>query len=86
MHTPSGEPVYGKGATAADLLAAEQRVLGEIAADPSSWDPAVAYNAILESGVTIDDALAAGVKQETIDEFSPLAHRCLLLLSLLLPR
>ena len=67
MHTPSGEPVYGKGATAADLLAAEQRVLGEIAASPDTWDPAVAYNAILESGVTIDDALAAGVKQETID-------------------
>jgi hypothetical protein len=35
VHTPSGEPLYGKGATAADLLAAEQRVLGEIAADPS---------------------------------------------------
>jgi hypothetical protein len=27
----------------------------------------VAYNAILESGVTIEDALAAGVKQSTID-------------------
>lgn len=67
VHTPSGEPVYGKGATAADLLAAEQRVLGEIANDPSSWDVETAYNAILESGVTIDDALAAGVKQETID-------------------
>jgi hypothetical protein len=48
-------------------LAAEQRILGEIAADPSSWDPAVAYNAILESGVTIEDALAAGVQQSTID-------------------
>jgi hypothetical protein len=61
-------PTYGKNnATAADLLAAEQRILGEIAADPSSWDPAVAYNAILESGVTIEDALAAGVKQSTID-------------------
>jgi hypothetical protein len=63
-----GGPVtYGKGATAADLLAAEQRVLGEIAADPSGWDVETAYNAILESGVTIDDALAAGVKQTTID-------------------
>jgi len=62
-----GEATYGKGATAADLLAAEQRILGEIAADPSSWDPAVAYNAILESGVTIEDALSAGVKQSTID-------------------
>ncbi len=63
-----GEATYGKyGQTAADLLAAEQRILGEIAADPSSWDPAVAYNAILESGVTIEDALNAGVKQSTID-------------------
>jgi hypothetical protein len=63
-----GEATYGKNnATAADLLAAEQRILGEIAADPSSWDPAVAYNAILESGVTIEDALNAGVKQSTID-------------------
>jgi hypothetical protein len=63
-----GEATYGKNnATAADLLAAEQRILGEIAADPSSWDPAVAYNAILESGVTIEDALKAGVKQSTID-------------------
>ena len=63
-----GEATYGKyGQTAADLLAAEERILGEIAADPSSWDPAKAYNAILESGVTIDDALAAGVKQSTID-------------------
>jgi len=60
-------PTYGKGATAADLLAAEERILGEIAEDPSSWDPAKAYNAILESGVTVDDALAAGVKQSTID-------------------
>jgi hypothetical protein len=67
VHTSSGEPLYGKGATAADLLAAEQRVLGEIAADPSGWDVETAYNAILESGVTIDDALAAGVKQTTID-------------------
>ncbi len=59
---------YGKdNQTAADLLAAEQRILGEIAEDPSSWDPAKAYNAILESGVTIDEALAAGVKQSTID-------------------
>lgn len=63
-----GEATYGKhGQTAADLLAAEQRILGEIAEDPSSWDPAKAYNAILESGVTIDDALEAGVKQSTID-------------------
>jgi len=67
VHTPSGEPVYGKGATAADLLAAEQRVLGEIAADPSSWDVETAYNAILESGVSVEDALAAGVQQSTID-------------------
>ena len=67
MHTPSGEPVYGKGATAADLLAAEKRVLGEIAASPDTWDPATAYNAILESGVTVEDALNAGVKQSTID-------------------
>ena len=63
-----GEATYGKyGQTAADLLAAEQRILGEIEDDPSSWDPAKAYNAILESGVTVDDALAAGVKQSTID-------------------
>ncbi len=63
-----GGPVtYGKGATAADLLAAEQRILGEIAASPDTWDVATAYNAILESGVTIEDALAAGVQQSTID-------------------
>jgi len=63
-----GEATYGKyGQTAADLLAAEQRILGEIADDPSSWDVETAYNAILESGVSVDDALAAGVKQSTID-------------------
>ena len=67
VHTPSGEPVYGKGATAADLLAAEQRILGEIAASPDTWDVETAYNAILESGVTVEDALAAGVQQSTID-------------------
>ena len=67
VHTPSGEPVYGKGATAADLLAAEQRILGEIDASPNTWDVATAYNAILESGVTVEDALAAGVQQSTID-------------------
>jgi hypothetical protein len=61
-------PTYGKyGQTAADLLAAEQRILGEIAASPDTWDVATAYNAILESGVTVEDALAAGVKQSTID-------------------
>jgi len=49
------------------LLAAEERILGEIAEDPSSWDPAKAYNAILESGVTVEDAIDAGVKQSTID-------------------
>jgi hypothetical protein len=48
-------------------LAAEQRILGEIAASPDTWDVATAYNAILESGVTVEDALAAGVKQSTID-------------------
>ena len=63
-----GEATYGKyGQTAADLLAAEQRILGEIAASPDTWDVATAYNAILESGVTIEDALAAGVQQSTID-------------------
>ena len=67
VHTPSGEPVYGKGATAADLLAAEKRILGEIEASPDTWDVATAYNAILESGVTVEDALAAGVQQSTID-------------------
>jgi hypothetical protein len=61
-------PTYGKNnATAADLLAAEQRILGEIAASPDTWDVATAYNAILESGVTVEDALKAGVKQSTID-------------------
>jgi hypothetical protein len=65
-HTPSGEPVYGKGATAADLLAAEQRVLLEME-DPSTWDPATAYAAIMESGVSVQDALDAGVAQSTID-------------------
>jgi hypothetical protein len=63
-----GEATYGKyGQTAADLLAAEQRILGEIAASPDTWDVATAYNAILESGVTVEDALKAGVKQSTID-------------------
>jgi hypothetical protein len=65
-HTPSGEPLYGKGATAADLLAAEQRVLLEME-DPSTWDPATAYAAIMESGVSVQDALDAGVAQSTID-------------------
>ena len=49
------------------LLAAEERILGEIADDPSSWDVETAYNAILESGVSVQDALDAGVKQSTID-------------------
>jgi hypothetical protein len=66
VHTPSGEPLYGKGATAADLLAAEQRVLLEME-DPSTWDPATAYAAIMESGVSVQDALDAGVAQSTID-------------------
>ena len=62
-----GGPVtYGKGATAADLLAAEQRVLLEME-DPSTWDPATAYAAIMESGVSVQDALDAGVAQSTID-------------------
>lgn len=50
----------------ADLLAAEERILGEME-DPSTWDAAKAYNAIIESGVSIKDALNAGVKQSTID-------------------
>jgi hypothetical protein len=66
VHTSSGEPLYGKGATAADLLAAEQRVLLEME-DPSTWDPATAYAAIMESGVSVQDALDAGVAQSTID-------------------
>jgi hypothetical protein len=49
------------------LLAAEQRILGEIAADPASWNAANAYNEILKSGVSVQDALDAGVKQSTID-------------------
>ena len=51
----------------ADILKAEERILGEITEDPSSWDAAKAYNAIIESGVSIKDALDAGVKQSTID-------------------
>jgi len=51
----------------ANLLKAEERILGEIAEDPSSWDAGKAYNAIIESGVSIKDALDAGVKQSTID-------------------
>jgi len=51
----------------ANLLKAEERILGEIAEDPSSWDVGKAYNAIIESGVSIKDALDAGVKQSTID-------------------
>jgi hypothetical protein len=66
VHTPSGEPLYGKGATAADLLAAEQRVLLEME-DPSTWDPATAYAAIMESGVSVQDAIDAGVNRETIN-------------------
>jgi hypothetical protein len=49
------------------LLAAEQRILGEIAADPASWNAANAYNEVLKSGVSVQDALDAGVKQSTID-------------------
>ena len=51
----------------ANLLATEQRILDELAEDPSSWGPEKAYNAIIESGVSIKDALNAGVKQSTID-------------------
>ena len=59
-----GGPVtYGKGATAADLLAAEEAYL----ANPSAWTPATAYAAIMESGVSVQDALDAGVAQSTID-------------------
>ena len=49
------------------LLGAEQRILGEIAADPASWNAANAYNEVLKSGVSVQDALDAGVKQSTID-------------------
>jgi hypothetical protein len=63
VHTSSGEPLYGKGATAADLLAAEQAYL----ANPSAWTPATAYAAIMESGVSVQDAIDAGVNQETIN-------------------
>ena len=48
LRMAEGGPVtYGKGATAADLLAAEQRILGEIAASPDTWDVATAYNPCL---------------------------------------
>ena len=36
-------------------------------ANPSSWTPETAYNAIIESGISVQDALDAGVKQSTID-------------------
>jgi len=36
-------------------------------ANPSSWTPEAAYNAIVESGISVQDALDAGVKQSTID-------------------
>ena len=52
---------------AASLLAAEKRVMGEMDAAGSNWNAAQAYNEILKSGVTTDEALAAGVKQESID-------------------
>jgi hypothetical protein len=59
-----GGPVtYGKGATAADLLAAEEAYL----ANPSAWTPETAYAAILESGISVQDAIDAGVNQDTIN-------------------
>ena len=36
-------------------------------ADPSLWTPETAYKAIIESGVSVQDALDAGVQQSTID-------------------
>jgi hypothetical protein len=66
VHTPSGEPAYGRGpvkSTAADLLAAEQAYL----ANPSAWTPETAYAAILESGISVQDAIDAGVNRETIN-------------------
>ena len=36
-------------------------------ANPSSWTPETTYNAIIESGISVQDALDAGVKQSTID-------------------
>ena len=59
----TGGPVtYGKGATAEDILAAEESYL----ANPSSWTPETIYNAIIESGISVEDAIAVGVKPETI--------------------
>jgi hypothetical protein len=63
VHTSSGEPLYGKGATAADLLAAEQAYID----NPSAWTPETAYAAILESGISVQDAIDAGVNQNTIN-------------------
>jgi hypothetical protein len=63
MARRGGPVTYGKGATAADLLAAEEAYL----ANPSAWTPATAYAAILESGISVQDAIDAGVNQDTIN-------------------
>ncbi len=48
-------------------------------ANPSSWTPETAYNAIIESGISVQDALDAGVKQSTIDMIftAPVETPCL---------
>ena len=46
----------------------EAAYLEDMETDPSKWDTATAYNAIVESGVSVQDALDAGVKQSTIDQ------------------
>ena len=49
------------------LLAAEKRIMDEMDTAGASYDAANAYNEVLKSGVTTQQALDAGVKQESID-------------------
>jgi hypothetical protein len=49
------------------LLAAEARIMGEMDTAGAEWNAAQAYNEILKSGVTTQQALDAGVKRESID-------------------
>ena len=49
------------------LLAAEARIMGEMDTAGAQWNAAQAYNEILKSGVTTQQALDAGVKRESID-------------------
>ena len=49
------------------LLAAEARIMSEMDTAGAQWNAAQAYNEVLKSGVTTQQALDAGVKPESID-------------------